>query len=113
MLAHTNLTAGLLLAGDGLAQKMKAAYPVQDLLVPDHGLRQNAKSAYPVEDLLVPDPPTDTDRNIRSLFQQIEKDHIPYPESDLALPAGPPPVDPVLGDYPPSKRLIERVSPKR
>src|SRR5947208_1053374 len=90
MLTHAVLMAGLLLAGDGLPQNLKAAYPVEDLLVPD--LR------------------SDNDRNIRDLLR-LDKDYSPYPESDLALPERPTPVDPVLGYYPPSKRLLGRPSP--
>ena len=89
MLTHAVLMVGLLLAGDGIPQ--------------------NVKTSYPVEDLIVPDPRSDNDRYIRDLLQ-IEKDYIP-PESDLALPERPTPVDPVLGYYPPSKRLLGRLSP--
>ena len=59
---------------------------------------------------LVPVPRSDNERYIRGLFQ-IEKDYIPYPESDLAPLKQATPVDPVLGFYPPSKRLLGRLSP--
>jgi hypothetical protein len=96
MTMHALLITGALLAGDGLPRNAKTAYPVADLLVPGQ-----------------PFPADNHRSNLEKLLKGIEKDFVPYPQGDLVPPERGAPIDPVLGYYAPSQRLIEKLPPKR